>query len=128
MFSAGTLTMNWAASFAFGSGRNLPAFTVNARVLMPNDALYTLAINGNVGGAFGGTTTQSTSVNGTVAVTGASRVCPSSCTLKGNGALGGPGADHIGFTYSIGDPSTFPGSNTAGNAGNRINGAAVFRR
>jgi hypothetical protein len=48
--------------------------------------------------------------------------------LLGTGAIGGPGANHLGFTYSIGDPSTFPTYGIVGNAGNRIFGAAVFAR
>jgi len=128
VFSAGTLTMNWANSYSFGTNRNVPVFNVNARVLMPGDALYTLAISGGLLGQFGGSTTSSVSVSGTVGVTGSSRVCPGSCVLLGTGAIGGPGANHLGFTYSIGDPSTFPSYGTIGNAGNRIFGAAVFAR
>ena len=46
----------------------------------------------------------------------------------GGSVPGGPGANHLGFTYSLGDNSTFPNFNTPGKALNRISGAAVFAR
>jgi hypothetical protein len=130
IFSAGTLTLNWHPTPAgcFGGGCNLPTINVNAAVLMPGDALYNLVLSGSQ--LLGGQTTSTFFAGATVTLTGASRVCPtpSNCGVTGSFVLGGPGGNHVGLTYSIGDVTTFPGFGTAGNAALRISGAAVWGR
>jgi hypothetical protein len=132
VFSAGALTLNWHPTPAgcLGAGCNLPSIVVNARVLMPNDALYDLVLGGSQ--LLGGQTTSTFFAgSSSITVTGASRVCPtpSACALTGSFVVGGPGGNRVGLTYSIGDRNTFPGNTTRpGDATLRISGAAVWAR
>jgi hypothetical protein len=76
-----------------------------------------------------GSTTPSVPFGALVTVNGASRVCPGTCQIVGNGMLAGPGANRIGFTYKIASSAALnPGFGNPINAGNLIHGAAVFAR